>query len=344
VRIALLVAAGCFWVSGTRLAEAAARFTLEYDAPAGCPTREAFIEAVRQRLPDAEESQLEAPFAFRVTIEAEGELVRGRVVLGDGAPPREVVPAPCADVASSMALMIAIVLGGEARAREAESAEEKQPEAPPAKPTPVAPANRAAKPVTRPTEAIVVAPRGTPDAPSEPVSLRAGVWGAAGLSDGVAPFPAFAVSGGAELEVEAFGGWRPSVRVGAMYVTGDTSVASRGNAEFGLSGFAGRLCPHAFSVAVRWSLAACGSLEVGELTARGVSTPGGREQRMQWLAFGVAPRAELALGRVVSLEAELGVRGIVRHDRFVFEPDATEVYDVPRFAPHLAVGASARFP
>lgn len=346
MRLGLLVAVGCLGILGAGPASAAAaRFTLDYEAPAGCPSREAFLEAVRDRVPGAEESKQEGSFAFRVTIEATGELFRGRVELGEAAPEREVVPAPCADVASSMAIMIAMVLSGDAREREAERASPAPvPERTPAATESAAPIHEKSRPSQRRIEPVGTPPQRPAGTPSERVLLRGGAWGAAGISDGVAPFPAIALSGGAELWVDWVGRLRPSARAGALYVTGDTTVDGLGGAEFRLSGLVGRVCPHTFSLAARWSLAACASFEIGELTARGVSTPNRRVQRMPWLSFGVAPRAELALGRVVSLEAEVGLRGIVRHDRFVFEPEATEVYDVPRFAPHLALGASARFP
>lgn len=335
------MAAGCFSLSAARPVWAQTHFTLEYEAPAGCPSREAFIDAVRKRVPDAEER--EGGAAFHVTIEAEGAWARGRVRLGHGAAEREVVPAPCADVASSMAIMIALVLSGSAPALEADG-EAAAPEPPTAPPAPAAPpVKQKANVSQRHVAPARVSPRRPEHAQSERISFGAGAWGAFGFSGGVAPFPATALSGGAELWLDWFA-WRPSARAGLLHAAGDTSVEGRGSAEFRLTGFAGRVCPHTISLAASWSIAACGSLEIAELTARGVSTPNGKVQRMPWLALGVAPRAELALGRFASLEAELGVRGVVRHDRFLFEPDATVVYDVPRFAAHGSLGASARFP
>jgi hypothetical protein len=241
--------------------------------------------------------------------------------------------------------MIAIVLAGE---------EEQQVEAEPPAPTPAAPnepnapnapsaPSVAQKPATPRVERAPAPARREQEPRDAPVSFRGGVWAHGGFASGMAPFPAFAASGGAELALD-FTWLAPSVRAGAAYATGDTSVDARGGAEFRLLAFAGRVCPHVFSLAPRWSLAACASLELGELTARGVSTPNRLVQRMPWASLGVAPRVELALGRFAAFEAELGLRGIVRHDRFVFEPDAAEVYDVPRVAPHVSVGVSARLP
>jgi hypothetical protein len=353
----LFGAVGCFWLS-TAGAAGAVPFALEYEAPAGCPSREAFVEAIRERVPDAHESDQAGRFTFRVRIEPNGDRVRGSLAIGDGTAVRDVAHSPCADVANSMVLMIAIALSGErtthapvgtanegAEERTTDDAVEK-PRTPPATKAPAASpsAGTETKTATAPTAVTRTPERRAPEASRERESFRAGVWGTAGLSGGVAPFPAVAVSGGAELELPWIAVVKPSLRAGVMHASGDTSVDGFGGAEFRLLAFAGRLCPHAFSLSRRWALATCASLELGELTARGVRTPNRRVERMPWFALGLAPRVELALSRVVSFEGELGVRGIVRHDRFVFEPEATEVYDVPRFAPHVSLGASARFP
>jgi hypothetical protein len=362
VRIGLFGAVGCFWLSTAGRA-GAVPFALEYEAPAGCPSREAFVEAVRERVPDAHESDKAGRLTFRVRIEPAGDRVRGSLAIGDGTAVRQVAHSPCADVANSMVLMIAIALSGEriagppgssgaanegAEERTTDEAAEKpeKPPTPPATPAPAAsgPAGTETKTETAPAAVTRTPERRGPEPRREGESLRAGVWGTAGLSGGVAPFPAVAVNGGAELELPWIAAVKPSVRAGVMHASGDTSVDGFGGAEFRLLAFAGRLCPHAFSLSRRWALAACASLELGELTARGVRTPNRRVERMPWFALGLAPRVELALNRVVSFEGELGVRGIVRHDRFVFEPEATEVYDVPRVAPHVSLGASARFP
>jgi hypothetical protein len=354
VRIGLCGAVGGFWLSMAGPA-GAVPFALEYEAPAGCPSREAFVEAIRERVPDAHESEKAGRFAFRVTIEPAGDRVRGSLAIGDGTAARQVAQSPCADVANSMVLMIAIALSGERRLNppgtvgEGGLATEEAAETPPTPPEATAPTSNPAasagpKTTTAPAEVPRTPERRVPEPRRERESFRAGVWGTAGLSGGVAPFPAIASSGGAELELPWIAAVKPSVRAGVIYASGDTSVDGFGGAEFRLLAFAGRLCPHAFSLSRRWALAACASVELGELTARGVRTPNRRVERMPWFALGLAPRVELALTPVVSLEGELGVRGIVRHDRFVFEPEATEVYDVPRFAPHLSLGASARFP
>jgi hypothetical protein len=359
VRIGLFGAVGCFWLS-TAGPASAVPFALEYEAPAGCPSREAFVEAIRERVPEAHESDQAGRFKFRVTIEPAGDRVRGSLAIGDGTSARQVAHSPCADVANSMVLMIAIALSGErtinapgrwgatseGAAEPTTDAAAEKPPTPPVPPAPAAdrPASAEAKTASARAAVTRTPERRAPEAGGERESFRAGVWGTAGLSGGVAPFPAVAVSGGAELELPWIAGVKPSLRAGVMHASGDTSVDGFGGAEFRLLAFAGRLCPHAFSLSQRWALAACASLELGELTARGVRTPNRRVERMPWFALGLAPRVELALNRVVSFEGELGVRGIVRHDRFVFEPEATEVYDVPRFAPHVSLGASARFP
>jgi hypothetical protein len=338
VRIGVLIAGFGIVALPARAAEESATFALAYEAPEGCPSREAFVKEVMARAPGAREAGEEPVHSFGVVITREAELARGRVMLGEGASARDVPPAPCADVASSAAIMIALVLAGEPEPLEPEPA------------PPVANSSPEAAPVPAPAASVEPVPR-EPPRPTPPraaapergvVTLRAGVWGAYGLELGPAPFPAHGGSAGGELSLDIAGA-RPSVRVGGGFLRSDVTVDGRGAAEFRLLVAVARLCPHAFEPWKGMTLHACALLEVGELTARG-RTERRLVQRMPWVAFGVAPRIGLSLGRVITLEGEVGASGVTRHDRFVFQPGTVEVHEIPPVLVGARVGVGARFP
>jgi hypothetical protein len=341
VRIGVLVAAICILALPARAAAEEATFALTYDAPEDCPSREAFVREVMARAPGAREVAEVPVHSFRVAITREAELVRGRVVLGDGASAREVPPAPCADVADSAAIMIALVLAGERAPIGPEGAPAPDVAKPPPEPEPTPEPTAPVEPKGRES------PRPSPARAAEPeqgaVTLRAGVWGAYGLELGPAPFPAHGGSAGGELALDIAGALRPSLRVGGGFLRSNVTVTGRGDAEFRLLAVVVRLCPHAFELWRRMTLHACALVEVGELTARG-RTENRLVQRMPWVAFGAAPRFGFALSRVFALEGEVGASGVGRHDRFVFQPDAAEVHDVPPVSVGARIGVAARFP
>jgi hypothetical protein len=341
VRIGVFVAAFSILALPVPAAAGEPTFALAYDAPDDCPSREAFVAEVMARAPGAREAAEVPVHSFRVVITREAELVRGRVVLGDGASAREVPPAPCADVADSMAIMIALVLAGERAPAEPDGAPAPSVAQPPPKPEPTPEPTASVEPKGRES------PRPSPGGAAEPergaITLRAGVWGAYGLELGPAPFPAHGGSAGGELALDVAGALRPSLRVGGGFLRSDVTVSGRGNAEFRLLTVVVRLCPHTFELWRRMTLHACALVEVGELTARG-RTENRLVQRMPWVTFGAAPRFGFALGRTFTLEGEVGASGVARHDRFVFQPDAAEVHDVPPVSVGARVGVGARFP
>lgn len=316
-------------------------FSLRYSAPAACPTRAHFVEQIRSRVPSAIEG--EGGPSFAVELRDEGAFVRGRllVVLEDGAASeREVPAAPCADVARSLAIIVAIVLSGELFA-DPGPGEAPGPEA----------AASALSPLVR-LEGEVKENRAAPSPPRSPEAERSaaaeagrfrfGAFAHGTLNLAAAPFPALGVSAGVDLAYERTQLVSPSFRAGAEYIVGREQQAL-GDADFALVAALLRFCPFRYARSSRFELHACAAFDAGRLSVNG-EIEGGREADMTWLAPGGALRLAGALSRAFAVELELAAFGLVHHDRFVFQPGELEVYDIPAFSCSISFGIAGRAP
>ena len=88
----------------------AARIT--YDAPAGCPDRDAFEAAVRERLPTARFATGTEPAArsFTIAIAATDDGYTGALTAGDGGAARRLAAHQCNDVVTALALITALAI------------------------------------------------------------------------------------------------------------------------------------------------------------------------------------------------------------------------------------------
>ncbi|HEV8550387.1 MAG TPA: hypothetical protein VGQ57_15190, partial [Polyangiaceae bacterium] len=146
-----------------RAAEPAERsYSVTYAAPASCPDRARFLEAVRSRAPGATLRDDAAELAFAVRVAPEGTLASGILTVrfrGGEHFEREVPASPCEDVLTSMAIMAGLLLSGAllpepAPAPEPPAAVEPAPPAPAPVPVPPPEPPRAA--------AVPTAPRAAP--------------------------------------------------------------------------------------------------------------------------------------------------------------------------------------
>jgi hypothetical protein len=332
-------------------------FAVDYDAPASCPDEAAFVAAILGRAPGAERvAAVSAAFAFEVHIAEQAGTARGYLLVR---PPsglvsrRDVPDASCAEIVASMAVIAALVIEG-GTAEEVDAAPPASAAAPPAAPArePAAPAierplparpernpppKREPPPVSRP------APAPLPMATAGATGLR---W-RPGLALGVviesaaAPTLVPGIAVGADLSADTDASFAPSARLTGFYVGSRRSTAD-GAADFQWLAVRLALSP------LRWQKGALAvrpavELDLGELRGTGENTVRGRTQSVFWLAVGPALHLEAELGRVVSLEAQLGARALRRNDRFLFSPD-TEVYDMPRVSFGAILGAVARWP
>jgi len=345
-RLALLVGA-TVWLapSSLRAAEQERSYSLAYAAPPGCPERSTVLTAIGTRAPLASLRDTDADLAFDVQIAAAGELASGmlsvRFRTGERFE-REVPRARCDDVTTSMAIMAGLLLSGallpEPAPERSEPAVEAKPDAAP--PPPAGPVE--ARPAPAPPAASE-----RREAAGPPMRLRAGVFLDGRLDLGVAPFPAFGVSGGLDALLEQDSWFSPSVRVGVVYVAGSASASEPplGGARLALRALTLRACPLRLTLGGPFAVYGCGWFEGGLLTASPRSTPGATEDvSMTWLGLGGAGRLEAAVSRHIALEAELGAFGLVQHDEFVVQPGPVNVYTVPAFSGAFSLGAVARWP
>jgi len=321
-------------------------YAVSYAAPAACPERPAFLEAIRSRAAFASLVAADGELAFEVRIVAEGELASGtlsvRFRTGERFA-REVPAARCEDVTTSMAIMAGLLLSG---------ALLPEPVGPRAdEPAPGAHEGGEAEvlPPVPPPKSSAPPPEPEPSAPvrkpSQPLRFRAGAYVDGRLDFGVAPFPAFGAGVGFDGLVERDSWFSPSVRVGLLYVAGSASEPPLGGAHLSLRAVSARVCPVRFPLGKPFTLDACGLLEGGVLTASPRSTPGATgDVDMTWLGIGGAGKLEAAVGAQTALEAELSAFGLVQHDQFVVQPGDVNVYTVPAVSGAFSLGLVVRWP
>jgi hypothetical protein len=335
-------------VPGAALAapgEAELGFSLRYDPSPECPPRADFEQAIVSRAGGAAVvSPGSATMTFDVELSSSASGTAAVLVTGlpDGTRSRRDVTAEtCAEAVSALAVIAALSLNGY---REAKSG------SPPDTIGTGAPSARPAEPPAPPTEPAPASPArdtGAPLASSEqPVSaFRPGAFLGAVWESAVAPSAPLGASLGVEVEMPRSGVFWPTLR-GSVLATLTGSVdRDEGSATFRL--FAARLgfCPLGWGNAAGPSLHACVELDAGKYSASGSgdAIEGPLEQSMPWLAGGAAGRGEWPLVSWLSVEASAAVRGLARHDRFVFRPE-TVVYDVPPVSVGVGLGVVGRMP
>ncbi|HTQ08229.1 MAG TPA: hypothetical protein VMI54_30455 [Polyangiaceae bacterium] len=325
-----------------RAAPALQSFSVEYSAAEGCPARATFVASILARAPGSHEASEDPELAFAVHIVEAGERTRGTLTVrfahGEHFE-REVPASRCADVATSMAIMAGLLLSGALLPEPAPAPPAEPPPNPAENPEPAPPPAvhvRASAPVAR-----------TPEARARPVSIgrvRLGVFAAEAVALDGLPFPALGVDTGAEVALDRSSVLAPSLRAGFSYFASKASRAPTGDGLFVLRALALRACPLRLELGAPLVLHACALFDAGRLDVSGRNTTNPLERHMTWLALGPAARLEARLGRVVSLELEGSLFGLVHHDAFVLEPDAVKLYEIPAFSGTLAAGVVARLP
>jgi hypothetical protein len=331
-----LVATATLGVTATLGAAEARTFTLAYSAPEGCPARSTFVASIRARA-ESRELEQHGELAFEVALEPVGELTRGRLTVrfsGGERFERELPAARCADVTTTMAIMAGLLLSGSLLPEPPPPEPEPEPE--PALPPPTPP-----RPPTLP-----VAPP-APVTPSSAASFghfRVGAAAHAELDLGALPFPALGASFGLDAAVERPSWFSPSLRAGFVYLTAKASHPPEGDARFTLRALFVRLCPLRFELRAPLAVTACALLDAGGLEVAGRSTTLPEDVSMTWVAVGAAGRLSARLTPVLTLEAEARLHGLIRHDRFVLQPGAVQIHEIPTVSAGLGVGLLAQLP
>jgi len=211
-----------------------------------------------------------------------------------------------------------------------QSAPPSEPAEPPASPPPV----ESAPP---PASATASTERATPG------RVRLALFAHGALDLGGLPFPAFGVNAGLDVALERPSRLAPSVRAGFSYRAA-RATSPAGDGLFALRALMLRGCPLRAPLAPFLTFYPCALFDAGLLNVSGRSTTHPAERSMTWLALGGAGRLEARFGAIFALEAELSLYGLVQHDRFVLEPGAVELHEIPAVSGEAAVGFSARLP
>ena len=336
----------------------------DYDAPASCPNREAFLSEVESRLRyPAEQSSVER---LRVTVRRQQGFEASFVLIEPGQPPvsRTLTAEVCDEAVRALALGAALAL--DARYREVRGISEDMTEAPapsvvppavaatdssapalapsvapPPAPTAGAAAvaqQPAAPPATPPPQAPVVHPPAADPVDvdtQEPVpeasgaaalalAVRLGAFAATGYS----PDPSFGPSLGVLAQGERF-----ALGLEA-FVSSENRAGNGGqSAEFWVVG--GRLYP-----CLRWPLAGvsargCGALEFSGVHAQGVKSADVVQTEAHWVpywALGVVAGAEAPLTQALSLSLDLGIQFPLSERRFFFSNTDEALHEFPAVA------------
>ena len=288
---------------------------IAYQAPAECPSLEAFSADVRSRLEGIGGAQIEDSL-ITVTIQRAGAKLRGRVVIGgegEAQWQRVVEARRCGDLASALALVIALSLQERAAAREVA--------------TPVAP--------SLPPVAVISSRE--PAAESRwALDAGAGVDTAVGMApDALLAIPVF-------VEIRFRGGrWHPEVRLAVVQTLTDRAQSGPAMANFSVLFGELDLCPTAFAIGRHVQIAPCGRMQAGVLSAGGVGLSAPRSEDRPWLASLALARGRATIGSRFFAQLEIGVGFPLTRDRFMVDPQIV-VWEVPAtmFATGAAVGVA----
>ena len=323
-------------------------FSLRYEPPPGCPPRAEFEQAIVSR---AQGAQVALPGSATITFDVElspsdaGTAAVLLTGLPDGTRSRRDVTAEsCAEAVSALAVIAALSLDGyrEAKSGSQPGAAHAASAPSPTANEPPAPTTEAANPAPSSRDAHARRAAQTEERES---AFRPGAFLSATWESAVAPSAVFGGIAGVEIEGPRSGAFWPSLRAGVLATFSGAVTMPEGSATFRLIAARVGLCPLGWGATSGPSLHACVELDAGRYDASGSgdAIEGPEEASMPWLAAGAAGRGEWPLAPWLSIEASAAVRGLARHDRFVFRPE-TVVYDVPPVSVGVGVGVVGRMP
>ena len=302
-RIGLSLCALLLGIAAGARAQHEPSIAIWYRSGADCPDGTAFLETLEQRSVRARLAQVGDAIDFVVTVGPtlepngaagmRGVLERqtdtGTVAI------RTVDDASCAQVAEALSLTLALAVQGDGPA----TAPSGEPA--PATPTASAPAPAVvASPTVEPSRPSL--PAAPVDEPSEGMRLSIGILGS--VATGIAP----ALQPGGQLFVElasnARSGWRPALRLGAIAAYGS---GSRQDRPLSVRILGGRVEASPLELAVGLlALRPSVALELGQLRSEGGGATGQGDADW-WASSELSARANLAIARAFSLEAQLGL-------------------------------------
>lgn len=312
-------------------------FRLSYEVPPGCPTAEAFSEAVtsnstraHRASPDETATDIEA----LASVREGGFLGMLRIRRPDGTESTRSIPAAtCKETMSAMAFIAAITIDPDAATAASNdqlSAEVAPPLLPPA-----------AQPATSeiPRVARDATPRHEEEHKRRPWTF--GVTASVGLASAIAPdvSPDFGAGVGFGATQRTL--WSPLVLLGAQVAVSPSVSNGEGTARFERIGARLTGCPlriEAATVTIR----PCALFELGQYSAIGSQVPNQSSAQFLWSAVGAAVRGELPIAGPLNLALDLGAFFPFARDSFYFNPSHIQVHSIPAVGFTGALGIGLR--
>jgi hypothetical protein len=337
----LLVLGGCLFAARAAAQEEAVRVV--YAAPRACPDEQVFIARVRDRTQHgrlAAPGELARTFDVALTESAPGAGFAGQIEFTDTdgqRAHRKVADASCDEVASSLALIMALSIDDRVALAEAD-AERPSPSAasvahgaPPKKNTPSA--------APSPAAAASAAPHAQG---GRSWQLGANAGALSWVTSDITPMLGAFVELGSRAHA-----W--SARLSGFDAR-RTSAASAGRqAHFATDWLRAEFCPLALPAQARFSIAPCAAFDVGVLNAaaRGGAVRALSTNPVPWAAGVALLRLDWEItGRLsLSLDGELGAP-LIRHD-FSFknaDGSTSSAFRVPALGAGAKAGVGLRFP
>jgi hypothetical protein len=325
------------------------RFELVYDAPAGCPDRAAFLDAIHARTPRsqlADEATKASAVAFRVTIDArdtsKGEL---EVHEPDGGQQKRIVSGrTCTEVAKALALVVALILDPDAElGSEAQLLNPPPPPPPPGlapPPPPLSPSLPRPPPSPPPQ-------RAPSDTRTWHLAVGAELGAMGGIGRSVAPTAGAFLDLGRHpprLAASPVGLTRlfsPAFRVSIDVATTSNDLAVGSASYLWVAGTL-RACPIYLPLPAQLRIGPCAGMEVGlhRGTTRDVPNPSTHSDL--WLAPAALSSLEWSLGERFTVELDGGALFPLRRTRFFLAPSTT-IFEVPQAAGTLMLSGRVRF-
>lgn len=305
-----------------------------FNAPQGCPDRDAFVAAVRARTRTGALTPKDprSVVSLEVTVASSGASSLATLTVTDAAGrkgTRRITARSCHEAVDGIALVTALTL---------DPAGATEPE------TPLEESPRAKDPEGDQFPKLPLEPA-QPAAPAEvregalPSHLAAGLsmLGLSAPIPGLTPALEISAEARTELGRHADLGFRGALRISK----GGELSTSEGVASFEWWALAAGICPGARTATDTLSLALCALVEQGQTHATGVDTDNPRSSRRMWTSFGPGLRGRWAL--VPRAALEIGADALFPFRRDTFSLGSLQVHEVASVAFRFGAGVAFRF-
>lgn len=321
---------------------------VEFDAPAGCSSADAFYASVRartDRVRRADDSEPALSLRVRLTVgarEVHGEL--NGVDEHGARQTRRVRGATCDEVVEALSLTAALALDPNARFQPIPVVPP-TPDAPDAAPTWDARA-RAEEPRREPPDEPEL---DEPDEPDEPARADIDVEFELGAQVLATVVVASEIDlGGAiagRLTRPGEGIFSPSFGLQLVHVRNDllTDPGDSPGARVRFTSVVVTACPVRWPLTPNADLRPCAAAAAGVLAASGRNISHPESVSRSWWSLGGTLRAQTALGPELAIEIEAGLAVPLVRRRFVTTAPDTLVAETPVIAPSGALGVAYRF-